>query len=168
MTGSPSLLWERVRRWTRYYLLKIVRIKASPESIALGLATGVFVGCLPVIPFQTVLALAAALVLRCSKLTAALGTWVSNPANIALIYYCNYRLGSFFLSGTPKEFQPVEMTLTEIFSRGWELAAAMMLGGLLMAIPCALLTYVISVNLIRLYHFRRMERRLKKLHRKKP
>ena len=86
-----------VGRWIRYWYLRIVRIKASPHTVARGMAVGVFVGCLPVIPFQTVIALALAVVLRCNKLAAALGTWVSNPLNVPFFYYGLYKVGIFFI-----------------------------------------------------------------------
>jgi uncharacterized protein (DUF2062 family) len=41
-------LGEKFRRSLRYYYLRIVRIKAPAESIALGLAVGVFCSAIPV------------------------------------------------------------------------------------------------------------------------
>ena len=61
------------------------------------MALGVFTGLMPIIPFQTALAVALAILLKGSKITAAIGTWVSNPLNWYFIYYASYKLGAFIL-----------------------------------------------------------------------
>ncbi len=145
---------------SRFVYLKILRIKAPPHSIALGLAVGVFVGCLPVIPFQTLIALALAVLFRCSKLAAALGTWVSNPANVVFVYYFLYRVGGIFVPGDTVCFDPEHLAFAEMLRSGWHLVSVMTVGGVIVGIPAALLTYVVTVRGVLLYHKKRAERRL--------
>ncbi len=154
-------LWLRVRRSLRLAYLKVLRIKASPHSIALGMAVGVFVGCLPVIPFQTVIALSLAFVLRCNKITAALGTWVSNPANVVVVYYFLYRVGSLVVPGPSQGFDPAHLALTDMLAVGWQLVLIMSAGGIIIGIPAAMLTYVLTARMVQVYRARRAARRLK-------
>ena len=44
--------WMKLARPVRYAWLRIVRIKAPAESVALGLAVGVFIGTLPFLSLQ--------------------------------------------------------------------------------------------------------------------
>lgn len=152
-----------VGRWIRYWYLRIVRIKASPHTVARGMAVGVFVGCLPVIPFQTVIALALAVVLRCNKLAAALGTWVSNPLNVPFFYYGLYKVGIFFIPQCHVSIDFKHLALREMLRQGQELVVVMTVGGVVVGIPASILTYFLTLRLVRLYHARRAARRLKKI-----
>ncbi len=154
--------WIAVGRWVRFGYLRVVRIKASSHTVALGMAVGVFVGCLPVIPFQTVIALGLAVVLRCNKLSAALGTWVSNPLNVPLVYYGLYRVGSFIVPEVHCTLDLRHLALREMFSQGRELVGLMTVGGVVVGLPLSLITYFVTLRVVRVYHARRATRRLKK------
>jgi len=65
--------------------------------LALGMALGIFVGIMPVVPFQMASAVALALLFRASKITAVAGTWISNPVTIYPIYKYCYDIGSLIL-----------------------------------------------------------------------
>ena len=73
------MFWGRLKR-------KIVKEPLPPENIAGGWALGIFVGC--AIPFgmQLVIAIPLALMLRVSRLGATVGTFITNPATIFVIY----------------------------------------------------------------------------------
>jgi len=154
--------WVRLGRTLRFGYLKVMRIKAPPHSLALGMAIGVFVGCLPVIPFQTVIALALAYIFRCNKLAAALGTWVSNPANVVFVYYFLYRVGQVFVPGAQNCFDPEHLALADMLQSGWHLVMVMSVGGVIVGIPVAVLTYCVTVRGVLLYHAKRAERRLRR------
>jgi uncharacterized protein (DUF2062 family) len=89
-------------RQIRYYYLRFIRLRGSPHELALGMAMGVFCGMLPIIPFQTALAVTLAIFFKGSKITAAIGTWVSNPLNWYFLYYYSYKLGITLL-GLPEQ-----------------------------------------------------------------
>ena len=155
-------LWVRLGRSLRFVYLKVLRIKAPPHSIGLGMAIGVFVGCLPVIPFQTVIAVALAFVLRCSKIAAALGTWVSNPANVVFVYYFLYRIGRMIVPGDVQKFDPGQLALADMLTSGWHLVMVMSAGGLVIGIPAAIGTYFLTVRMVLMYHRKRAARRMKR------
>lgn len=70
----------------------------SRRGVAMGVATGLFIGLL--IPVaQILLAAAAAIVLRANVPIAAAGTLVTNPLTVPPIYYAAYQLGSW-VTGT--------------------------------------------------------------------
>ena len=157
-------LWIKFKRSLKYWYLKIIRIKAPPHSIASGLAVGVFVGCLPIIPFQTIVAVSLAFVFRSNKIAAALGTWVSNPVNVPVFYYGLYLVGKCLVPLETASFDPGHLALADMLKLGWELVLVMMVGGVIVGIPASIATYFISLRLIQIYHDRRAEkRRLRKL-----
>ena len=105
-----------------------------------------FIAITPTIPFHTVLAVSLAVLLRASKLAAALGVWVSNPLTIPLFYYGSYRLGRFVL-GLPELSMPTDYSLVSILRLGGHLTVAMLNGGVLLGIIPALLAYVLTFKL---------------------
>jgi uncharacterized protein (DUF2062 family) len=78
-------------------LVRMRQLEGNPHYIALGMAVGIFVSITPIIPLQTIVAIALAFLVRGSKSAAALGTWLSNPLTIPLVYYANYKLGCMLL-----------------------------------------------------------------------
>ena len=149
---------EKLKRFARYWYLRLIRIQASPENIASGLAAGVFVGLLPVLPFQTVLAIALAFVVRGSKIAAMLGTWVSNPLNWVPCYLMFYYVGKAVV---PFDVPPLDLSrveMAQLLEMGWKLLAAMMVGGFVVATPSAIVTYFVALKGITAYRARRRAR----------
>ncbi|MFP4168180.1 MAG: DUF2062 domain-containing protein [Desulfonatronovibrionaceae bacterium] len=159
-------LWARGRRSARFWYLSLLRIKAPAHSVAMGLAMGVFIGLLPIIPFQTVVVLVLAFAFRCSKLAAVLGTWVSNPADMVFLYYVAHRIGKFLIPVRMEGFDGQPHSMLEMMTFGWKTFGVMFIGGLAMALPAAFVTYFVSLRLIRVYHARRMARWRAKKNRK--
>lgn len=162
-----TFLSSRLKRFFRYWYLKIIRLRENPHSIALGLSLGVFVGCLPIIPFQTLTALGFAFFFRCSKIAAALGTWITNPLYAPFVYYGLYLVGRRIIPVGKKEFDPEDLTLPTLINIGWDFFWLMFFGGLIVGVILAFITYFLAVKIIRIYHNnranRRRIRRLKKI-----
>lgn len=149
----------RLKRFFRFWYLRITRIRENPHSIALGLSMGVFVGCLPIIPFQTVTALGLAFFFRCSKIAAALGTWITNPLYAPFVYYGLYLVGRMIIPIGKKEFDPEDLTLATLVNLGWDFFWLMFFGGVVVGLLLAFITYFLSVRVIRIYHDNRANRR---------
>lgn len=155
---NAAALGERIQRFLRYWYLRLVRIQASPHNIAIGLAAGVFIGLLPVLPFQTILAIALAFVLRGSKIAAALGTWVSNPLNWVPVYMLFYCVGRAVVPFDVPAFNPSQLEMKEMLEMGWKFFAVMMVGGLVVATPSAIVSYFLAYKGIQAYRARRKAR----------
>ena len=154
---------EKLKRFIRYWYLRLVRIQASPHNIAIGLAAGVFVGLLPVLPFQTVIAVALAFAVRGSKIAAALGTWISNPLNWVPVYMMFYYVGRAVVPFDVPPFNPSQLEMAEMLEMGWKFFTVMMVGGLVVATPSAIVSYFIAFKGIQAYRVRR-QARLKRQH----
>ncbi len=150
--------WENFVRGLRHAYKKILRLKSSPHDIALGLSLGVFIGLLPIIPFQFITVLVLAMALRCSKLTALLGTLIANPLSIPFLYFIKFRLGCFFLPDLCSRYNPEHWSMSELLQTGWPVFGAMLLGGVLIGLPSAVVAYFLARYLMELYHVRRAKK----------
>jgi len=158
-------IWVKIARLSRYTFLRIVRIKAPAGSIAMGLAVGVFAGAMPFLSLQMVLAVFLAFLLRGNIIAAALGTWWTNPFNWAIIFPLLYLLGKFFVPGVVaplniNEF--IHLPFLDLLQRGWKWLLITSLGGAIVGIPLAIITYFITLRAVRIYHDRRATRRLER------
>ena len=116
---------------------------------------GIFTGMMPIMPFQMALALALALFFKGSKITAALGTWISNPLNWYFLYYFSYKIGVHILGlhGQEALFSSImaavrsgqeSMVIVEkILSSGGLMVATFLVGGLIMGTVFAIPSYFI-------------------------
>jgi len=82
--------WIRARR---FLALKVLHTDDPPHAIALGVGVGVFVAFLPLVGFQTVIAIAVAALLRANKIVCVPIVWITNPVTMWPIYYGCLRLG---------------------------------------------------------------------------
>lgn len=154
----------RLKRLVRYNYLRALRLKTSSHSLALGLALGVYGGCLPALPglpLQTLAGLTLAFVFRASKVAALLGTWISNPLNWVFFYWAEYKIGSLIIPLNLK-IDPLSMKIEDLVSLGVKGVMVLVLGGAMLGVPLGLLTYAISLPLIRNYRKRRALRLLRK------
>ena len=84
----------------RYRLLRLLRIQASPHSIALGCALGVFAVFSPFLGFQMMLGALLALALRGSVLASAVGSFAGNPLTYPVIWISTFTVGNVFLDSS--------------------------------------------------------------------
>ena len=145
-------LWSP-RWWWREFLRQLRELRGKPHEIALGMAIGVFIGITPTIPLHTILAVSLALLVRGSKLAAALGVWVSNPLSIPFFYYGSYRIGQLVL-GLPGINLPDDRSLLAMASLGGKIVGAMLLGGVILGIVPAIVAYVLTLKLASSQWFR--------------
>jgi uncharacterized protein (DUF2062 family) len=161
---NDKSIWVKLKRMTRLYYLRVMRTKAPPRTVAIGVACGVFGGCFPAIPplpIQTLIALCMAFIFRGSKIPAVLATYVSNPLNWPFFWWAQYRIGEFFMPiGVNMDLAEFEMA--DFFTLGWRGVTILMTGGLVLAIPIGLATYFIVLPLIKRYRERKALRLLKK------
>ena len=123
---------------------KMVKDPLPPEDVAAGWALGVFIGC--AIPFglQLIISVPLAMMMRVSKIGATLGTLITNPFTIFIIYPAQTWAVNRLIFGGSLSFSRLmetEWTWRAVRHLGAEAMAAVFLGGFALAIVLTPLTY---------------------------
>lgn len=160
-------IWLRPWRVLWWHYFRLMRIEAPPRQVALGLAIGVFVGCLPIVPFQFVTALALAFIFRSSKVAAMIGTLISNPLDFVPFYMMVYYIGRAVTGieispPSPSMFHPDNFDLGDLISGSRTLLLVLMTGGFVLAVPSSIVTYFLGLQAVVRYRRRKAARLLKK------
>ncbi|MBP5981045.1 MAG: DUF2062 domain-containing protein [Halomonas sp.] len=119
------------------------------RSVANAFSVGLFCAMLP-IPFQMVVAAVGARLSRCNLALSVSLVWVTNPLTMPLIFYCNYRLGTFIL-GAPVREAPTRISTRWIAEQMHDILPALVVGSLVTAIVLALVANV-GIRLIWRWH----------------
>jgi hypothetical protein len=136
------------KRKLRYLYLRIIRLRSTTPAIARGLATGVFAGLFPFFGAQTILGVFLAVLVRGNKLTAAVGTWISNPFTYVPIYLFNFKVGQLLL-GTHDLSTNVDWTSSaELLQAGKAFAVTLLLGCTVVGAIAATIAYFLGLWLI--------------------
>ncbi len=154
--------WEKLVRFVKFLYFKVIRIQATPEAIARGLAAGVFTGLLPLLPIQTICAILLAIAVRGSKIAAATGTWISNPLNWVPLYIAYFHIGKkligFEFGGRYFKTHMHEMDFSQLIFSSPKLFLVLFVGAFVIAVPSTIVTYFVSVKILRNYQKKREER----------
>ncbi len=157
--GRNGRKGNKYRRAFKYLCLRFIRLRGHPRELALGMALGIFAGSMPILPFQTALALFLALLFKGSKLAAVLGTWISNPLNWYFLYFYSYKIGARILGlpSTSKVFHSIMHSIHQqdgariIFEKmagaGGDLVAAFLVGGLVLGLVFSIPSYFIFIRI---------------------
>lgn len=162
-----------IGRTGKYYYLKLLRMRGTPHSLALGAAIGVFVGITPTIPLHTIAVLLLTILSRSSFLAGLITSLlVCNPLTYVPQYYLALKIGNLV---TPYELnwarikEVLEVVLSDasfkerlqpVISLGYEAIFVMLAGGFLLALPLALGSYYLIYNLIVTYRRKRREKQI--------
>jgi len=136
-------------RWLRilrYWYVRILRLQDSPEAIARGIACGVFAGSFPFFGFQTLVGIALAILLRGNKITAAAGTWISNPFTYVPIFAFNYQIGCLLLKRDPSAPLPDLQAVSDIVELAKDKGLILFSGSAVVGIILAVLFYFLSLK----------------------
>jgi len=93
---------ESIKRACKYFYYRFIRLQVTPESLARGVALGLFISTTPTFGVQTFIALFLAAVLRCSKISAVVAAQFSNALTAPFIFMGTYYLGAVVMD-TPFE-----------------------------------------------------------------
>ena len=127
-------------------LVRMRQLEGNPHYIALGTAVGVFISITPIIPLQTVVAVALAFLVRGSKSAAALGTWLSNPLTIPVVYYADYKLGCLLL-GCERTLDSIAFdSFAQLMGLGLEVTWAMIIGSLVIGAFVGAVAYFVTLR----------------------
>ena len=142
-------------RTLRYHVHRFKRLQGSIPSVAMGSAIGAAIAVTPTIPLHSILILGCTLLFRVNAVAGMLmGALVSNPLTLVAHYYLAWKIGDFCFPGRLSwerlhqllgmiETQPILESLKTIGSIGFDALLVMMTGGVLLAVPTGVLTYVL-------------------------
>ena len=133
---------------------RFIRIRGEPREVALGFALGIFVGMTPTIGVQTPIAIFLAALLKWSKLSSAIGVWISNPLTAPILYGVTYITGAKILSLEPvfsMPLSPTWSTFKAMLQKAPQAFGAMTVGGALLGIPLAIVGYYLAYVAVEKY-----------------
>jgi len=140
-----------------YYWRKLLRLQGDPKVLARGVAIGVFVALTPTIPFHTTLILLLCGIFAANPIAGiAVSFIVSSPITIPLQYYWSWRIGTW-ITGNHFSWESVKLLLHQVDQAGFihgaqilfktsiSLIYTMLIGGVILALPFAILAYWIAL-----------------------
>ena len=140
---------------------RLIRIRGEPRDISLGLALGIFIGLSPIFGIQIWSAILLAALFRWNKIAAAVGTLISNPFTTPFICAATYYVGSRLLGADLVPLRNLEWnlnTLVRILSKTPRVFWALTLGGIILGLPLALISYYICYTAVVRYRTRFKEK----------
>ena len=178
-------LWPRTswQRSIKYVAHRLRRLRSRPHAIALGCAFGVFMSFTPFFGFQMLIAGLLSWFSRASIVASTLGTFAGNPLTYPFIWFGAYELGAWVL-GMISGFERTNLSAEMFFSpgffeysldwawdfilrffeysldRAWDFILPMSIGGSMLGLVAATLTYCPMRRLVEVYQHRRTMRRL--------
>ena len=183
LRAVAEFFWPRGgwRRAATYVLHRMRRLPDTPERICIGIAAGVYVSFLPLYGFHFLSAALVAWVFRGNILAALLGTFYGNPLTFPFMAMGGLELGSWLLGGDVRltfggvmaaigrASSELSHNLMSVFTGDaahWtrlyrffdEVYLPYMVGGLILGVPFALLTYYLHLPLVRAYQRLRQKR----------
>ena len=133
---------------------KMVKDPLPPEDVAAGWALGMFVGCAVPFGLQLIVSVPLALMMRVSKIGATLGTLITNPVTIFIIYPAQTWAVNRLLFGGSLAFQrlmDMEWTWHSVRRLGAEAMVSFFLGGLALGMIFSPITYFLVRRLVLRY-----------------
>lgn len=149
----------RIGRSWRYFYLRFLRLRGTPNYISRGLAFGVFAGCFPLFGLQTIIGVLFAVIFRGHKLAAVAGTWISNPLTYVPIFAFNYKVGElllgFGIGETHVPFPDNWQSWGELKESGLVFLVALFSGCLVVGAIASVVTYIVSLRFLSRWRRRR-------------
>ena len=149
-----------------YYRLirrKMVRDPLPPEDVAAGWALGMFVGCSVPFGLQLIVSVPLAMMMRVSKVGATVGTFITNPLTIWIIYPAQ-TMAMGWLLGRDFSWDYILKAMRGVaknsdwktlLSLSGDVVVCFLLGGLALAIILTPITYFAVRTMVRSHRSRR-------------
>ena len=162
-----------ISRTIRYYYIRLIRLKGTPHSLALGSALGVYIGITPTMPFHTILIFMFTIATRSSFIAGLITSWlVCNPITYIPQYYFSTKIGNMV---TPYELNwesikevldvllsdaSLRERLVAFMAMGYESVVVLIVGGCILAFPFAVASYYSSYFLFVKIRKKRIEKQV--------
>ncbi|MGA9996911.1 MAG: DUF2062 domain-containing protein [Pyrinomonadaceae bacterium] len=151
----------------RAIIRRLLAIDDPPERTALAFSVGVLIAFSPFLGLHTIIATLLAFLFRFNKIAIYTGTFVNNPfLTLVPIVLASYATGAFLL-GRPLSLPPEHLALLkephlltagywrQIFGHSRDVLLPFAIGGLTLSVVCSLITYPLTLRLLRRAHQRK-------------
>lgn len=139
--------WQTVCRY-------ITRSTRNPESLARGVGLGFFIGFLPAIGFQVILAFLLSGFFNANRLVAILGTLVTNPLTAIPVSAFSLWLGDWILPGSQfSEIAVNDIQWSKFLESPSHLGLSYLFGCLVLSITTGLIGYLLVTTYFRLQSY---------------
>jgi len=128
------------------------------HSASGAFAVGLFAAFVP-LPFQMVIAAAAAVLLRVNLPLSVVLVWITNPLTIPPMFYCTYLVGAWLMGRPGMLPESVDFSLATLMHGLGEVWQPLLLGSLVCGALAAALGYALVLGLWRLHVIRHLRRR---------
>lgn len=150
-------------RAIRYRFLKILRLRATPHAIAMGVSAGVFAAFLPFIGVHMALSVALAWLFGGNMIAAAASTvLVGNPFTYPFIWAATWEAGQLILGSHAKSVGQIhlhELFHKMSFSEIWEpFLKPLLIGFVPLGLVGAVIGYVVVLQAVKVFRARRQAR----------
>lgn len=142
---------ERVVAYWRVLRRKIIRDPLPVEAVAGGWALGMFIGCSIPFGFQLIVSIPLAMMLRLSKIGASVGTLITNPVTIFIIYPVQtWVINWLFFDGSLsfERLMEMEWTWESVRRLGADAMMSFFIGGIVLALILSPITYFIVKRIV--------------------
>ena len=133
---------------------RFLKIRGHPREIALGFALGIFVGMTPFMGLHTAIAVPLAALFKWNKISTAISVWITNAVTAPIIYSITYVVGAKIL-GIKRAFGITDTNsfsaLYKLILKTPEITWAMTVGGIIVGLPLAIISYYFAFSVIRKY-----------------
>lgn len=122
----------------------MVRDPLPPEDVAAGWALGMFIGCAIPFGFQLIISIPLAMMMRVSKVGATLGTLITNPVTIFIIYPIQtWAINKLIFGGSLSlsKLMEMEWTWEAVRRLGVDAMLSFFIGGIVLALVLSPITY---------------------------
>ncbi|MDJ0633475.1 MAG: DUF2062 domain-containing protein [Xenococcaceae cyanobacterium MO_188.B29] len=141
----------RLKRYCRFWFLRLLRLRGKPKVLSRGLAVGVFAGFFPFFGLQTFIGILLATLFRGSKVAAAAGTWISNPLTYLPIYIFNYKVGRLLLGVKSQPVSQLDLqSFAEFKELGFTFAITLIFGCFVVGLTAGIIAYFASLYFLKL------------------
>lgn len=143
----------RLKRWLSAHHVKLMTIKDTPHSIALGSSIGFFFGFTPLLGLKTLLSVAFAWLFRSNKIAAALSVTLHDVVLplMPAIYLWEYKVGMWVLHGRVPQragFRHVPLREYMQWTTFFNVGQPLLIGSILLAMPFTIVFYFIMRGIV--------------------
>ncbi|UCE61219.1 MAG: DUF2062 domain-containing protein [Phycisphaerales bacterium] len=164
-------------KFRRILLHKVLHTNDTPHQVALGVALAMFVAFLPLVGFQTAIAIGLAALFRANKAVCIPIVWITNPFTIVPIYGTCLALGKLIMASPAADEAEVLQKLQQgqeaakffewafwknVFSILMNLGAELWVGCLIISTVAAVVSYFLARQGLIGYRERRRRKLLKR------